>query len=338
MKSKSSFVIVALFFGFVNSIQAQTPTPAEFEQIGYLLGDALLYSKQYLIPATDGAVYQASSAWMNTAKKRKDWSVYIGIHGNTFKVPHDDRSFTINNSDFKFFHLENGTSAEVPTALGNGDTYYLSGNLGGQQVRLKTPKGVDQEYITYPYVDASFALPSGTEVIGRFSYKTNLKKGYYQVYGFGVKHNISQYFPKLALKKINISAMSFYSHEDISFDFLDVNTSYGNLGINNLNGLVDTYHYQLSVSKEIKNFEILGSFILNKSDFNYVVSGQKGEIEKLIPAQEIINQLLNTIEKRKTNYIGEVALNYSLKDFNFIGAFAFGKFMNFNAGVSYKLY
>ena len=47
-----------------------------------------------------------------------------------------------------------------------------------------------------------------------------------------------------------------YSNEDISFDFLDVNTSYGNLGINNLNGIVDTFHYQLSVSKEIKKFEI----------------------------------------------------------------------------------
>lgn len=334
---KLSFVIGALFFGFVNSLQAQTPTPTQLEQVGYLLEDALLYSKQYLIPATDGAVYQASSAWMNSAKKKKDWAITIGIHGNTFKVPKSDRSFIINNSDFKFFELENGTSAEVPTALGSADTFYLVGDLDGQQVRLKTPKGVDQEYITHPYIDASFALPSGTEVIGRFSNKTNLKRGYYQVYGFGVKHNLSQYFPKLEDKKIHISAMSFYSNEDISFDFLDVNTSFGNLGISNLNGLVDTYHYQLSVSKEIKKFEILGSFIVNTSNFNYIVSGEKGEIENILPAQEIINQLLDTIEKRKTNYIGEVAVNYSFRDFNFLSAFAFGKFMNFNAGISYKV-
>ena len=334
---KYSFVICALLFGFSNSANAQTAT--ELEQLGYLLEDALLYSKQYLIPATDGAVYQASSAWMNSAKKKKDWEITVGLHANMFKVPNADRSFMIHNSDFKFFTIENGaTELEVPTALGNGDTYYLVGDLDGQQIRLKTPKGVNQEYITYPYIDASVALPFGSEIIGRFSNKTNLKRGYYQVYGFGLKHNLSQYFPKLEAKKIHISAMTFYSNEDISFDFLDVNTAYGNLGINNLNGLVDSYHYQLSVSKEIKNFEILGSFIVNSSDFNYVVSGQKGEIENLLPAQYIVNQLLNTIEKRKTNYIGEVALNYSLKDFNFMSAFAFGKFMNFNAGVSYKIY
>ena len=335
---KRSFVICILFFGFSNSIQAQTPTPTQFEQIGYLLEDALLYSKQYLIPATDGAVYQASSAWMNSAKRQKNWQITVGLHGNTFIVPKSDRSFIINNSDFKFLKLEGTeTSAEVPTALGNDDSFYLVGDLDGQQVRLKTPKGVNQETITYPYLDVSFALPSGSEIIGRFSTKTNLKRGYYKVYGFGLKHNLSQYFPKLESKKIHISAMSFYSNEDISFDFLDVNTSYGNLGINNLNGIVDTYHYQLSVSKEIKRFEILGSFIVNTSNFNYVVSGEKGEIENIIPAQYIINQLLNTIEKRKTNYIGEVAVNYSLKDFSILSAFAFGKFVNFNAGVSYKV-
>ena len=333
---KYSFVICALFFGFSNSMQAQTPL--QLEQIGYLLEDALLYSKQYLIPATDGAVYQASSAWMNSAKRKKDWQISVGLHGNTFKIPNSDRSFIINNSDFKFLKLEGtATSAEVPTALGNDATYYLVGDLAGQQVRLKTPKGVNQEFITYPYLDFSFALPSGSEIIGRFSNKTDLKRGDYQVYGFGVKHNLSQYFPVLENKKIYISAISFYSNEDISFDFLDVNTAYGNLGINNLNGIVDTYHYQLSVSKEISNFEILGSFIVNTSDFNYVVSGEKGEIEKIIPTQYVINKLLDTIQKRKTNYIGEVAMNYSFRDFNFLSAFAFGKFMNFNAGISYKV-
>jgi hypothetical protein len=333
---KYSFVICALFLGFSNSIQAQTPNP--LEQIGYLLDDALLYSKQYLIPATDGAVYQASSAWMSSAKRKKDWQISVGIRANTFKVPNSDRSFIINNSDFKFLRLEGTeTSAEVPTALGSDDTFNLIGDLGGQQVKLKTPKGVNQEFITHPYLDVSFALPSGSEIVGRFSNKTDLKRGYYQVYGFGLKHNLSQYFPKIESKKIYISAMSFYSNEDISFDFLDVNTSFGNLGINNLNGIVDTYHYQLSVSKEIKRFEILGSFIVNTSNFNYIVSGEKGEIENLIPAQDIINSLLDTIQERKTNYIGEVAVNYSFRDFNFLSAFAFGKFINFNAGVSYKV-
>lgn len=334
MKNK---IVIAFFVLFFNSLQAQNPV--QLEQIGYLLQDALLYSKQYLIPATDAAVYQASASWANTARLKKNWEVTFGLHVNSFKVPNSDRSFVIKNSDFQFFNIENGQSSlEVPTALGNNDTFYLTGNLDGQQVRLKTPKGVNQEFITYPYADVSFALPSGTEVIGRFSPKTNLKHGYYQVYGFGVKHNISQYFPILDKKKIHIAALSFYSNENINFDFLDVNTSFGNLGINTINGLVDTYHYQLSVSKEIKKFEILGSFIVNRSSFDYIVNGPKGSIENILPVQELINNLLNTIQKDKTNFIGEVAANYSVTNrFSILSSVAFGKFFNFNAGATYQI-
>lgn len=334
MKHKLFFSAVFIFS--MSFVKAQTAT--QFQQIGYLLEDALLYSKQYLIPATDGAVYQASSGWMNSAKKKKKWQLNLGIHGNLFVVPQSDRSFKIQNSDFKFFKLDGtANSADVPTALGNDNSVTLVGDLDGQEVRLKTPKGINRETIFYPYLDLSFALPKGFEIVGRFSTKTDLKRGDYQVYGFGLKHNLSQYFPSLAQKQVHIAAMSFYSNEDINFDFLDVNTSYGNLGINNLNGIVATYHYQLSASKEIKNFEILGSFILNTSTFNYVVSGEKGAIENTLPVQQIINQLLDTIQKRKTNYIGEIAVTYTLKDFNFVTALAFGKFLNTNVGVSYKL-
>ncbi|MEN9326949.1 MAG: hypothetical protein RI943_1382, partial [Bacteroidota bacterium] len=102
---KKLSVLTSLFvFGFSNFGSAQTS--AQFEQIGYLLEDALLYSKQYLIPATDAAVYQASSAWMNSAKKKENWEINVGIHGNMFFVPKSDRSFTISNSDFQFLQLE----------------------------------------------------------------------------------------------------------------------------------------------------------------------------------------------------------------------------------------
>jgi hypothetical protein len=142
---RNKIVLCTLFLGLSNSIQAQTVT--QFEQVGYLLEDALLYSKKYIIPATDGAVYQASSAWATSAKKKKDWEIFVGIHGNFFKVPNTDRNFTVSNSDFKFLQIEGATSIEVPTALGNDYTYYLAGDLDGQQVRLKTPKGVNQEII-----------------------------------------------------------------------------------------------------------------------------------------------------------------------------------------------
>lgn len=324
--------VVALFL----SSKSNAQTADDIQNIALLLGDALFFSEQYIQPATDAAIYQSSSGWIVSPKKKERWKVTLGLHANAFFVPKSDREFTIQNSDFRFFEIEGATSAVVPTALGNSNQVYLVGEIGGEQVRLETPRGVNQESIVYPYLQGTIELPYGFEFIGRYSTKTKLKKGYYQVYGFGLKHNFSQYFSKLEAKKINFALATVYSNEEISFDFLDINTAYGNLGINNLNGLVDTFHFQLSASKEFKRFELIGNFIVNHSSFEYLVSGEKGSIEEVIPIQNVINGLLERIAKDKSNVLGEISGRYQISKIYLQSSIAFGKFVNGNIGVQYQ--
>jgi hypothetical protein len=128
-----------------------------------------------------------------------------------------------------------------------------------------------------------------------------------------------------------------YSNADMTFDFLDIDTQYGNLGINRISGLVDTYHIQLSASKEINRFEIITNLIVNRSNFKYKVSGDKGSIEEILPIQDIINELLATIAEPKTNVLGEVSLRYRFSRFYVQNSIAFGKFVNANIGIQYQL-
>lgn len=328
----SGLILVCLFF--FNKSRAQSQQT--LQEIGYLLNDALFFSNQYITPATDAAVYQAASGWMSSPKKRKLWDVTLGLHTNLFFVPKRDRSFQIQNSDFQFFQIEGATSATVPTALGNDNQVYLVGDLDGQQIRLKTPEGVNQETIFYPYLQGSLALPYGIEIVGKYSTKTKLKRGDYQVYGFGLKHNFSQYFKKLELKKINLAAMVLYSKEDISFDFISISTQYGSLGINRLNGLVDTWQFQVNGSKEFRNFELMAGIIANTSHFKYEVGGERGEIEDVIPLREILNKKLEEIYKTKTNLIGELSGRYKINKVYLQSVIGFGKFLNTNFSVQYE--
>ena len=72
--------------------------------------------------------------------------------------------------------------------------------------------------------------------------KVKLKKSDYQVYGVGLKHNFSQYFKSLDKQKVHLAALLAYSKEEIGFDFLTTsNTSDVDLGINRINGEVDTW-------------------------------------------------------------------------------------------------
>jgi hypothetical protein len=311
-------------------------TEQTLEQIGFFLKDAIYFSDQYLTPATKAAVYQSSSNWMTSAKKSKRWDATVSLHTNVFFVPKNDRSFTINQSELVFFQIENQTSATIPSALGNGDQATLVGQLDNNEIRLKTPKGIDKETIVYPYIQGALGIGYGTEIIAKYSTKVKLKRGNYQVYGIGIKQNLSQYLQYLQSKKWNLAVLTAYSKEDFSFDFLNATSSFGTLGINQISGLVDTWQLQCNLSKEYKKWEFMGAVIGNISNFKYKLTGEKGEIEDTIPFQFIVNESLKEIYKTKTVFLGEVSCRYQISKLYLQTAFAFGKFANTNISIQYE--
>ncbi|MFT7352517.1 MAG: hypothetical protein ACI9XR_002304 [Flavobacterium sp.] len=311
-------------------------TEQTLEQIGFFLKDAVLYSDQYLTPATKAAVYQSSSNWMTSARKAKRWDATISVHTNVFFVPKSDRNFTINQSDLVFFQIENQTSATIPTALGNGNQVTLVGQLDDTEIQLKTPRGIDKETVIYPYMQGSIGIGFGTEIIAKYSTRVKLKRGNYQVYGIGIKQNLSQYSKFLQSKKWNLAALTSYSKEDFSFEFLNATSSFGTLGINQISGLVDTWQLQCNLSKEYKKWEFMAAIIGNISNFEYKLTGQKGEIENTIPFQLIVNESLKEIYKTKTIFLGEVSCRYQISKLYLQTAFAFGKFLNTTASIQYQ--
>ena len=314
---------------------------SEFADIGKLLDDAVFYCDKYITPASDASIYQASSGWVTSAKKRKLWKVTLGFNNNIFFVPKSDREFIIKNSDFKFFSIFDVNSvpvstATVPSALGSNQQVNLVGSLGSNQVTLKTPQGVNLDVIYYSHLTGSVALWYGTELILKYSPVIKLKSGNYQVYGYGIKHNIDQYFEYLTQKKINISSLVCFSNENISFDFIPPVSNDGlELGINEINGLVATWQFQFNVSKEFKRFEIMCGIIVNKSDIKYKFIGDVPP-GQAIPFQYIFNEKIKDIYKTKTNYLGEVSCRYKINKVFLQSTLAFGKFVNSNFAVQYE--
>jgi len=334
MKKNVFLFLLFPIFSFSQTVQ-------ELEAFGRLLNDAIFYCDRYITPASDASIYQASSGWVSSPKKRKLWEVTLGFNNNLFFVPKADREFEIKNSDLSFFSIYDAnwapvSSAIVPTALGTNQQYNLNGYIGANQVYLQTPQGVNAEQVYYSHFTGSVGLWHGTELIVKYSPVTKLKSGNYQVFGYGIKHNIDQYFKSLQKNKINMSGLVCYSNENISFDFIPpVSNSGIELGINEINGLVDTWQFQFNVSKEFKKFEIMGGIIANTSNIKYqfigdVPSGQA------IPFQAIFNEKIKDIYKTKTNYLGEVSGRYKINKVFLQSTVAFGKFVNSNFAIQYE--
>ncbi|MFT3796788.1 DUF6588 family protein [Flavobacterium sp.] len=340
---KRFLTILALGSCLLTGNKAVSQDFQTFLDVSNFLQDALWYADTFITPATDAAVYQASSSWVATPQKKKLWDVNVSIHTNAFFVPKKNREFTVTNDDLAFFRIEDGReSATVQTALGNDEQIYLVGELGegedAQQVRLKTPEGIDMSTVVYPYIQASLGMWYGTEIIGKYSYKVKLKRGYYRVYGGGIKHNLSQYFKSLEAKNLHFSAFAGYSNEEISFGFLNAQTEqYGQFGLNEITGFVDTYQFQLNGSKKWQNVEVMGALIANTSDIKYEVGGTSGTPFFIAPIKQYVNDQLEQIYKTRTNVIGEVSGRYQFGHFFAQASFAFGKFANSNLSIQYEL-
>jgi hypothetical protein len=305
------------------------------QQVGYLLNDAVLYSNKFIAPAANAIVYQTSTSWLETPQKKRLFEVNLSLHANVFFVPTKSSSFQINNSDFSFLQIENASSVIVPNGLGDSSVSYLVGNIANNPIRIETPKGINQQTMNYPYLQGTIGLWNGFELIGKYSSRVKLRKGDFQVYGLGLKHNFSQYIPKLEQKNIHLAVLTAISKEDLNFDFLAAKTPFGTLGIDRLSGKVTTFQFQLSASKEWKNFELMASSITNISNFKYFLSGTPGEIEEILPVQDILNTKLKEIYAQKMLTIAEIAGRYRFNKFFVQTSFGFGKFVNSNIAIQY---
>lgn len=308
------------------------------------LNDATFYSDKYIATMTDAAVYQSSSAWMTSAKKRKFGKITIGINSNFFIVPQNDKTFQLSNSDFSFLQIENQNSIAAETALGGENINYFVGNLEVEfqpgtvtsiPIRIESLKGINQNVITYPYLQASIAIWQGTEIAAKYSAKTKLKISDYQVYGFGIKHNLSQYFKAFIKNKIHLAAMASFSKEEINFQFLEVTVPFiGPIGIDQILSKVFTKQLQVNASKDYKNWELMAGIIINNSNFKYEFAGN--DSQNITGLKEQLNEKLKEIAKNKTNFIGEISARYNFKKIYLQPTIAFGKFLNTDMSVQYE--
>jgi len=229
------------------------------------------------------------------------------------------------------------SSATVPTAIGNDYQVKLVGVLGeDDQIELATPEGVNMEVLAYPYFQGAVGVGFGTEVILKYSPKVQFRKRDFQVFGAGIKHNVSRYFAGLEEKNIHIAGLVAYYRENVSSTFLDINTDYGTLGLTRIDGNVNTWQFQVNGSKEFGKWEVMGGIIVNTSDIEYEVGGPRGTIEDIIKVQDVVNTRLKEIYKTQVSAIGEASLAYHLGRFTVQGIFSFGKFVNGNTSLQYS--
>lgn len=317
---------LSLFFIFISS--------TVFAQIEDLVGvtqDLVFLSEQYVTPAAEAAVYQSSGGWYTSAKAKDLWDFEFSLQGNMLFVNSKYDSFLIDESQLYNLTIQGDeTTAYSPTALGGDDFVPLEGHIGDYTFEFDSPEGLNESNVKHAQLQVAMGLWKGTTVIVRYSPEIKIKKTDYQILGFGLQHNLNQWFQKSnAEPTFNLAALVSYSNYSVSNTFSAVSTPLGSLNTISVDG--KSWAFNLLASKEFSNWTISSALGLTSSSFEYTMGG---EGEGLL---ETLNSALENLADSKSMFKADLGVDYRFHDFSFNSMITFGKFNNLIVGINYNI-
>ena len=316
---------LSFFFCLISAV-----TLAQIEDVGAIASDLVLLSDQYVSPAAEAAVYQSSGGWFTSAKKKDLWDLEISLQGNLIFIPNKSTDFLIDEADLQNLTIQGeGTTANSPTALGGDNFVVIEGHIGDDFFEFDSPEGINESSVRHAQLQASLGLWHGTSFVARYSPKIKINKTYYQIIGFGIQHNLSQWIPSLNESTFDISGLITYSVYSVSDTFSKVTLPIGSLNSIVVDG--QSFMFNLIASKEVKKFNFSTALGLTSSQFDYEVGGS-GEV-----LLSTLNQALGNLAESQINYKVDVGIDYRIQRFSINSMLTFGEYTNLVLGLNYNL-
>lgn len=307
---------------------------AQIDDINAIAADMVFLSDQYVTPAAEAAVYQSSGGWYTTAKSKKLWDLEFSLQGNMLFIGSSHKAFMIAENDLQNIRIKgDATTAYTPTALGGDDYLVLEGTIGGDVFEFDSPQGLNESNVKHVQLQAALGLWKGTSLIVRYSPKIKLNKTYYQILGFGIQHNLTQWFAKDPLSTFQLGALGTYSFYSVSDTFSEIRIPVGN-NLNRMNSIVvdgESFMFNLTASKAVKQFTFSTAVGLTRSSFSYTMGGQ-GEL-----LLSVLNQALETLAENKTLFKVDIGVDYRIGSFSVNSMLTFGKYTNLVLGLNLHL-
>lgn len=295
-----------------------------------IVNDLVYLAGEYTFPAAEAAAYQASGGWYTSAKKKDLWELEISLQGNLLFIPNKSKSFIIDEANLTNLSIQGeATTASTPTALGSDNFVVLEGMFNDNAFEFDSPEGINESFVKHAQLQVALGLWSGTSFIGRYSPKIKINKTYYQVLGFGLQHNISQWIPSIKDSSFDISGLATYSFYSVSDNFSEVNLLIGKLNSVIVDG--QSFMFNIIASKQLKSFNLSSAVGLTSSKFEFEVGGEGEQV------LDLLNERLGTLNKSKTNFKADVGADYRIGDFSINTMLTIGNYTNLIIGLNYNL-
>ena len=176
----------------------------------------------------------------------------------------------------------------------------------------------------------------------RYSPKVTISTSSYDIFGAALKHTISQYFRKEAADStpFELAVLASYSMFNLNLYFDEVavepiDPKPGSIPLTTINSIIidaNSFLFQLIASKKINKLEFTGSLGYTYNEFNHKLGGQDGLF------LDLFNELLLLLDDSKTDFKGDLGVNYHFNKFYISSMLSLGKFPNINLALHYKIF
>lgn len=281
--TSGALLLTAVFlFGTTGTVKAQSERIEQFIKAGS--EDAERLTRAYLKPLPNGLGGGLNTGWFNSADTHKPLGFSIQVRGVLAYVPSSDRSFDLNELNLQKVSPSNPQASIAPTAAGGNDAgpEVVVRDEGEEVARFNMPRGSGFNYVPSPMIQASVGLIRRTDLIVRYVPKVEIGRyGNFQMEGFGLKHELTQWLPGSRLLPVSVSLMAGYNRIDLT-GYLDVDPeadaapdpgytgSYDNQQVANS---FDTFTAKVTIGTDLPFISLYGGLGYETSTMDLEVTG-----------------------------------------------------------------
>jgi hypothetical protein len=344
---KKLIVVITVCFT-INSLKAQ-----DLDGILLAADDASLLTQNYLNPAIVGLMYSMNSGWFTTGKVHKKFGFDLTIGGNLSFVPMSAQTFAFNPSDYEFVSLPNGET-RIRTIMSEDDTdtrIDISIPDGDNRFKVASfdlPGGIAQDLplnaVPAPTVQVGFGLPFKTDLKARFVPNLRIDDVEASSIGFGLQHDLTQYFGPMENLPLNISILGAFSNMKVTTDLSeeelneDVSTSNGEAEFK-----MNTWTIQAIGSLDFVLVTVYGSVGYNSGQ---TTARMKGDYTLRYDVQDNNGNTIGSVEETITNPINldfeasgmnaTLGARLNLGFFKIFADYTFQEYNTASAGIAFS--
>ncbi|MEE9348863.1 MAG: DUF6588 family protein [Flavobacteriaceae bacterium] len=364
MKIKVFAIKMILVFGVVFSTQLKAQSIDNLIAAGK--DDASIYLGNYMQPAFKGLIYNMNNGWYHTGKVHKKYGFDLSVNVSASFVSDTDKTFSFKNSDYNVLELNgSSTSADLPTVMGQTSTQQINvkipidllGNpvplgihVGFKIYDFETINGVEQDLIDAtgyaavpsPMIQFGIGLPSKTDLKLRFTPKISSGDVKFNMFGFGLQHDLMQYFRKEdsdKKSKFDLSILGAYT--SLKTVYTPANTSIATNQEATIK--IDSYTAQVIGNINFKIIDLYGGFGYTAGNSSFNVNGDFTHSFDIVNIGGLITNTVTetisdpiAISHSLSGMKSTIGMRINLAFFKIYADYNFQEYNTANAGIAFS--